>query len=158
MCECRPLSVASLLPHLSFRQAGGGGGREGGGGEGGGGGGGEMGRIFATGYAGIGTICEGSNLDVDGLPCALLPGYSVKASFFAASRSTAAWLADRYTTVTARALAAGYLLTEEYYLAMVVREEPHRFSLLDRSENPLFEDDHCMPHSLLQPPEVNPKP
>jgi hypothetical protein len=59
-------------------------------------------------------------------PTGLLPGYSVKASFFAASRSTAAWLANRYKAVTTRALAAGYLLTEEYYLAMVVREEPHR--------------------------------
>ena len=64
---CRPLSVAQLLPHLSFRQGGGGGGEGGGGeGEGGEGGGGEMGRIFATGYAGIGTICEDSISDEQG--------------------------------------------------------------------------------------------
>jgi hypothetical protein len=45
--------------------------------------------------------------------------------------------------------AQGYLLTEEYYLAMLVREVPAHFSLLDRSDNPLFDDDHCLPHSLL---------
>ena len=48
-----------------------------------------------------------------------------------------------------RALWQGYLLTEEYYMAMLVREMPASFSLLDRSDNPLFDDDHCLPHSLL---------
>ena len=34
-------------------------------------------------------------------------------------------------------------------MAMLVREMPASFSLLDRSDNPLFDDDHCLPHSLL---------
>jgi len=37
-----------------------------------------------------------------------------------------------------------------------VRAEPHRFWLLDRSDNPLFDDDHCLPHALLLPPHLTP--
>jgi len=113
--------------------------------------------VFATAYAGIGTICANSAQDVDGLPCQLLPGFSIKASFFAASRGAARWLAGQYTKALFRGLDAGYLLTEEYYLAMVVREEPARFALLDRSDNPLFDDDHCLPHSLLMPQDALPR-
>ena len=43
----------------------------------------------------------------------------MKASFFAAKRAEAIWLAARYTEAMMSALRMGYLLTEEYYLAMV---------------------------------------
>ena len=84
-------------------------------------------RLFASAYAGVGTTCkrggaadatdeggdatdEGADAteeaaaDADGLPCSMLPGYSVKASFFAAHLSTFEWLDSRYTRTVARAL------------------------------------------------------
>ena len=88
------------------------------------------GRVFVTAYAGLGSICKGSESDVDGLPCALLPNFSVKASFFAAQRSSVGWLAARYIDKVVAALSQGYLLTEEYYLAMLVRSHRPRFSVL----------------------------
>jgi hypothetical protein len=77
-------------------------------------------RLFASAYAGVGTMCkrggaadatdDGADAtdeaaaDADGLPCSMLPGFSVKASFFAAHLSTFEWLASRYTRTVARAL------------------------------------------------------
>ena len=77
-------------------------------------------RLFASAYAGVGTMCkrggaadatdegagatEAAAADADGLPCSMLPGFSVKASFFAAHLSTFEWLESRYTRTVARAL------------------------------------------------------
>mmetsp|Transcript_27439 Transcript_27439/g.64742 ORF Transcript_27439/g.64742 Transcript_27439/m.64742 type:complete len:754 (+) Transcript_27439:119-2380(+) len=114
-------------------------------------------KVFASVFAGVALHCKSFEHVTQGLPCPELPDFTVKGNLLAGSAPALRWLALEFDTLLTLMLARGFLLTEEYYLAILAKAWPRFFALQDRSLNPLFLDQHCLPLRLLmgKPPEMD---